>query len=91
VTREELLGWNFMAGVFRVQIASPKDNGAQPSILSQRAAASTPHPVQYCSVTDVCIRFGRGKRDKVTKDIFCIPELIADGPTSGQVGIDMHA
>jgi hypothetical protein len=90
MTTKGLLG-NFMAFIFCVQVACKEDDRPQADVVSQRAAVSTPNPLQHCRATDACVRFSGRKRNKVTENLFSVPELEADSATSGQVLIDSCA
>jgi len=82
---------NFMASVFCVQVASEAGNRLQANIVSQRAAVSTPDPLQYRAATDVCFRSSGCKCNKIAKYVFSVPELKPEGSASGKIPIDIDA
>ena len=85
------LGGNFMASVFCVQVASEAGNRLQANIVCQRAAVSTPDPLQYRAATDVCFRSCGCKCNKIEKDVFSVPEFVPEGSASGKIPIDVGA
>src|SRR5713226_2415753 len=79
---------NFMALIFCMQIASKSGDHLQTDIVSQRAAISTANPLQHSLATNVCVRLSGGKDNKVPKNLFRVPEFVADSSASSQVPID---